>query len=69
MDYTNNTQLASKLAGFAAAVLVTAAVNGSLLWGANDLSQRGVQAPALMAKADTASRVVLPTVTIRAHRA
>ena len=68
MNYANNTKTSSKLAGFAAAVLATVAVNGSLLWGANDLSQRGEPAPALMAKADI-PQVQLPTVTIYGHKA
>ena len=68
MNYTNNTQRFSKLAGFAAAVLATVAVNGSLLWGANDMTQRATPAPSMMAKADI-PQVQLPTVTIYAHKA
>ncbi len=68
MNYANNTKFASKLAGFAVAVLATAAVNGSLLWGANDLAQRGTPAPALLAKADL-PQVQLPAVTIHARKA
>jgi hypothetical protein len=73
MSYTNY-PMKTKLLGFAAAVLMTTAVNGSLLWGADDLAQRGVMpAPALMASADGAqsgtARVELPAVTIHAHKA
>ena len=67
MNYVNNnTLLTSKLAGFAAAVLMTVAVNGSLLWGANDLSQRGTVAPSVMAGT---THIELPAVTIHAHKA
>ena len=71
MNYANNnTMTISKLVGFAAAVVMTVAVNGSLLWGANDLSKRGTEAPSLMASAErTTPQVVLPAVTIHARKA
>ena len=74
MQYTSNMTM-SKVFGFAAAVAMTVAVNGSLLWSFDDVSQRAVTAPALMASVDTqamqhsATRVTLPAVTIHAHKA
>ena len=67
-----NTRMMSKVFGFTAAVVMAAAVNGSLLWGFDDVAHRAVAAPDLMASLDAQAlqrQVTLPAVTIHAHKA
>jgi hypothetical protein len=74
MNYATD-KMVSKVFGFAAAVVMTVAVNGSLLLGVDDMARRAMPAPDLMASADTPvvqrapAQVTLPAVTIHARKA
>ena len=74
MNYATD-KMMSKVFGFAAAVVMTMAVNGSLLLGVDDMARRAMPAPDLMASADmtmaqrTTTHVTLPAVTIHARKA
>ena len=62
---------ASKLAGFAAAVLMAAGINGAIVVGFNQVATVGAQTSAQYNATRMAAmtRVTLPTVTITASRA
>ena len=61
----------SKFAGFAAALLMAAGINGAVLAGFNQVATTGAESSAHYAAARmaTMAKVTLPTVTITAARA
>ncbi len=58
-----------KFAGFAAAVLMAAGINGAVMVGFNHVAAEGAQSSAQYSASHAVARVTLPTVTITASRA
>ncbi len=64
----NATHQASKFAGFAAAVLMAAGINGAVMVGFNQVATEGAKSVAQYAASQQVARVTFPTVTITASR-
>jgi hypothetical protein len=65
----NANNQASKFAGFAAALLMAAGINGAVMVGFSQVATEGAKSSAQYSASQHVARVTLPTVTITASRA